>query len=59
MTEQDEKKWRTLCNQAITENDPDALLHIFLELDRVMEQEQRQAKAAQSPLKTARPRMAS
>ncbi len=43
MTEQDERNWRQLCNQAMSENDPNKLLNIFLELDEVMEQEQRVA----------------
>jgi len=45
MTEQDERKWRELCNQALHENDPDKLLSIFLELDLAMEQEQRAARS--------------
>jgi hypothetical protein len=40
MTEQDEKKWRELCNQAMRENDPNKLLNIFLEMDLTMEKEQ-------------------
>ena len=43
MTEQDERRWRQLCNQAMSEDDPNKLLNIFLELDEVMEQEQRVA----------------
>lgn len=41
MTEQDERKWRQMCNQAISENDLDKLLNIFQELDEVMVQEER------------------
>lgn len=41
MTEQDERKWRELCNQAIRESDPNKLLNIFLEIDRTIKQEQR------------------
>jgi hypothetical protein len=41
MTEQDERKWRELCNQAMRENDPNKLLNIFLEINLTMEQEQR------------------
>src|SRR5437867_4084692 len=39
MTQQDEKKWRELCNQAIAENDPNKLLHAWLAANRNMEQE--------------------
>jgi len=45
MTEQDEREWRELCNQAMRENDPNRLLSIFLELDLVMAQEQRVARS--------------
>lgn len=41
MTQQDESGWRELCNQAMTENDPNKLLRIYLALNRVMEEEQR------------------
>jgi hypothetical protein len=41
MTEQDERKWRELCNQAMRENDPNKLLNIFLEINLTMEQVQR------------------
>ena len=46
MTEQDERKWRELCNQALRENDTSKLLSIFLELDLAIEQEQRAAGSA-------------
>jgi hypothetical protein len=45
MTEQDERTWRKLCNQAMRENNLDKLLTIFLELDLAMEQEQRVARS--------------
>jgi hypothetical protein len=46
MTEQDESKWRELCNQAMRENDPNKLLSIFLEIDLTMEKEQRLRRSA-------------
>jgi Trp operon repressor len=55
MTEQDERKWRQLCNQAMSENDPNKLLNIFLELDEVMEQEQRVAAPVDFGRKRNRP----
>jgi hypothetical protein len=42
MTQQDEKKWRELCNQAIAEKDLDKLLSLWMSLSRVMEEEQKQ-----------------
>jgi len=48
MTEQDERKWRELCNQAMRENDPNKLLNIFLEIDLTMEQEQRVQRSVES-----------
>jgi hypothetical protein len=45
MTAQDEKQWRALCNEAMSENDPNKLLSIFLALDRAMNKEERLAYA--------------
>jgi len=46
MTAQDEKQWRELCNEAMSENDPNKLLSIFLALDRAMNREERLTAAA-------------
>jgi hypothetical protein len=46
MTAQDEKQWRELCNEAMSENDPNKLLSIFLALDRATNREERLAAAA-------------
>jgi hypothetical protein len=54
MTEQEERKWRRLCDQAMSENDPGKLLDIFLELNRTMEREQRVA-ASVVPVGKRRP----
>lgn len=42
MTQQDEKKWRELCSEAIAEKDLDKLLNLWMSLSRVMEKEQKQ-----------------
>jgi hypothetical protein len=41
MTVEEEKKWRELCNQAMSEHNPNKLLNIFLTINRLMEKEQR------------------
>jgi hypothetical protein len=46
MIEQDERKWRELCDQALLENDTSKLLSIFLALDLAIEQDQRAAGSA-------------
>jgi hypothetical protein len=46
MTEQDEKQWRELCNEAMDENNPNKLLSVFLALDRAMAREERLASVA-------------
>jgi hypothetical protein len=48
MTQQDEKKWRELCNQAIAEKDLNKLLTTWLEFNRIIEQEQKRVVAADS-----------
>jgi hypothetical protein len=53
MTEQDERKWRQLCDQAMRENDPNKLLNLFLEIDLTMEQEQRVQRSAGRNASTA------
>jgi hypothetical protein len=53
MTEQDERKWRELCSQAMRENDACKLLNIFLEIDLTMEQEQRAQRSVARKASTA------
>lgn len=48
MTQQDEKKWRELCSEAIAEKDLDKLLNLWMSLTRVMEEEQKQRAAGGS-----------
>ena len=41
MTEQEEQRWRDLCQQAVCEKDLTKLLKIFLDLNRAAQREQR------------------
>jgi hypothetical protein len=55
MTQQDEKKWREFCNQAIAENDPGKLLQACLAVNRIMEEERKRAPIVRhQDLSTAR-----
>jgi len=40
MAEENSKNWRALCNAALDAKDPDELLQIVLELNRVLKREE-------------------
>lgn len=48
MTQQDEKKWRELCSQAIADKDLDRLLSVWMSLSRVIKKEEEKQRTFKS-----------
>jgi hypothetical protein len=49
MQEEQKERWRELCELATKEPDPDKLLALTLEINRLLEKEEDRLKAARKP----------
>jgi hypothetical protein len=55
MSEGEHKNWRELCNAALGARDPDELLHIVQELNKVLKREEQVRRDFREAMRTIKP----
>lgn len=48
-----EERWRALCEEAVVEQDPDKLLHLIREINRLLEAKERRLQRNRATKKVA------